>query len=130
MINTNYIQINQNSLVSSTGTNSDNSYILRKMLLCGAEEANYRYRLCEGDKAVDFRRMLYQFKDIIDDLDSMLDNRGRVKLNHRIAIIRAIQDCQYLFALDHAETVADYRNLMTDLTRDVCPECHRAMMAA
>ena len=116
------------SLISRT--NSDNSYVLRKMLRRGSEEAYYRYRLCEGDRSFEFRRMFYHLEDIIDDFDSMLDDKDRVKVECRITIIRAIQICQDLFALDYAETVADYRNLMADLTREVCSECQRAMVAA
>ncbi|WP_426313807.1 hypothetical protein ACN9MF_20020 [Methylobacterium fujisawaense] len=119
-----------NFLFSSTDINSDNSYVLRKMLLCGSEEAYYRYRLYDGDRAFEFKRMLYQFEDIIEDLNSMLDDKGGVRVEHRVTIIRAIQDCQYLFALNHAETIADYRNLMADLTCDVCPECQGAMVVA
>ncbi len=121
---------NQNFLSETRRTNSDNSYSLRKMFLRGREEANYRYHLYEGGRASYFKRMLYQFWDIIDDFDSMLDDKGRISAEHRITIIRAIQDCQYLFALDYAETVADYRNLMANLTRDVCPECQGAMVGA
>ncbi|KZC01272.1 hypothetical protein AU375_02462 [Methylobacterium radiotolerans] len=100
------------------------------MLRRGSEEAYYRYRLNDGEKSFDFKRMFYQLEDIIDDLDSMLDNKGMVKVEYCIMITRAIQDCQYLFALDYAETIADYRNLMAYLTHDLCPERQRAMVAA
>jgi len=119
-----------NFLSLNSRTNSDNSYVLRKMLRRGSEEAYYRYRLCEGDRSFEFRRMFYQFEDIIDDLDSMIDNNGMLKVEYCIMITRAIQDCHYLFALDYAETIVDYRNSMAYLTHDLCPECQRAMVAA
>lgn len=121
---------NQYSPLLITSTSSDNSYILRKMLRRGVEEAYYRYRLYEGDRAFDFKLKFYQLEGLIDELDSMLDDKGRIGVEHLVAIIQAIRDCQDLFALDYAETVADYRNLMADLTRDVCPECHMVMVAA
>lgn len=119
-----------NFLLSSADTNSDNSYILRKMLVRGVSEAYYRYRLYEGVRALKFQRIAFKIEDVTDVLSSMTDRNGRVKLDHRITITQAIQDCYDLLALDHAETVADYRNLMADLTRDVCPECQGAMVGA
>ncbi|SEI04179.1 hypothetical protein SAMN02799625_05059 [Methylobacterium sp. UNC300MFChir4.1] len=118
----------KNFSFSASSTNSDNSYVLRKMLRRGSEEAYYRYRLNDGERSFDFKRMFYHLEDIIDDFDSMLDDKDRVKVECRITIIRAIQICQDLFALDYAETVADYRNLMAYLTRDICPVWQRAMV--
>jgi hypothetical protein len=109
---------------------SDNSYVLRKMLLRGSMEADYRYRLYEGDRAFDFKRLSYQFDDLLSDLDNMFDDRCMIRDEHCITLIRAIQNCQDLLALDQAETSADYRNLMAYLTGDLCPACPRAILAA
>lgn len=118
----------QNFPLFTTDANSDNRYRLRKMLVRGVSEAYYRYWLHEGDKAFDFKRLAFKFENIIDDLDSMLDDKGRIRGEHRTTIIRSIKDCQYLLALDHAEMSSDYRNLMAYLTHDLCLECQRAMV--
>ncbi|WP_456686781.1 hypothetical protein [Bradyrhizobium sp. P5_C11_2] len=120
MFNDDYDFILDDFLSAHEGTSCDSCYVLRKMLSRGASEAHYRYRINEDDKAHKYQKLSNEIEDVLDDLERMLDERGRIHLKYRVMMMRAIKTCQCLLAIAQAETNADYNNLETYLTDGLC----------
>lgn len=111
MFNDDYDFICDDFLSALKGTSCDICYVLRKMLSRGASEAHYRSRINEGDRAYKYQRLSNEIEGVLDDLERMLDERGRIHLKYRVMMMRAIRSCQCLLAIDQAETNADYNKL-------------------
>jgi hypothetical protein len=112
------------------GTSSDISYVLRKTLQRGIKEAEYRHRLYDGDKAFDYKRTMYEFEAVLDGLDTMLGADGRICDEDRVTIMKVLKLCKRLTDLDRVEANADYYNLVSFLTADLCEGCRAAALAA
>lgn len=130
MMNANYDFILEDFLTAHDGTSSDNRYVLRKMLVRGSTETTYRSRVNDGDKAFEYKRMMYVFEDILENLNNMMGCNGRIRPEHRTVIIEALKDCQCLLAIDQAETNADYNNLIAYVADDLCEACGETALAA
>lgn len=130
MTNANYDFILEDFLAAHDGTSSDYRYVLCKMLVRGSSEAIYRSRLNDGDKAFEYKRLMYVFEDLLENLNGMMDCNGRIRPEHRTVIIEALKDCQCLLAIDQAETNADYNNLIAYFTGDLCEACRETALAA
>lgn len=125
-----YDNIFEDFLAAQDGTNSDSGYVLRKMLIRGSNEARFRSRLYDGDKAFEYKQMAYELESLMDQLLNMFDEDGAILGEYRITIMKAIKLCQCLLALDQAETNADYDNLVAYLTADLCDCCREEALAA
>lgn len=109
---------------------SDNSYVLRKTLLRGISEAEFRWRLYDGDEAFNYKQIMFDLEIVADKLDEMFRDDGRIRGEYRFIVRRAVRACRLLLELDWAETCADCSNLEAYLTDDLCEECQQAILAA
>jgi hypothetical protein len=120
----------QDFFAAEDRSSSDNSYVLRKMLSRGIKEAQYRYYINEGDKAFEYKKLMFELEDLLDNLDSMIGENVLVYGEHRVKMMETIKLCQCLLAIDQAETNADYNNLVAYLTHDLCECCREEALAA
>lgn len=130
MTNANYDFILEDFLAANHGTSSDYRHVLCKMLIRGCSEARYRSFISDGDKAFEYKRMMYVFEDVLENLDTMMGGDGKFRPNYRSTVVEALKDCQCLLAIDQAETNADYNNLIAYVTDDLCKACGETALAA
>ncbi|CAM3109814.1 hypothetical protein MEME101129_19445 [Methylobacterium mesophilicum] len=130
MFNTDYDFILEDFLAASYGTSSDYRHVLCKMLIRGSSEARYRSFISDGDKAFEYKRMMYVFEDVLENIDIIMGGDGKVRPNYRSAVVDALKDCQCLLAIDQAETNADYNNLIAYVTDGLCKACGETALAA
>ena len=130
MTNANYDFILEDFLAASHGTSSDYRHVLCKMLIRGSSEARYRSFINDGDRAFDYRRMMFVFEDVLEDIATMMDGDGKVRLKYRSIVVEALKDCQCLLAIDQAETNADYNNLIAYVADDLCEASGETALAA
>lgn len=119
MSSINYKYVIEDLHAANDGTSSDYRYVMRKMLVRGSSEAMYRSRINDGDKAFEYKRIMYGIEDVLENLDSMIDRDGNIQAHHRRDIIETLIDCSCLLGIDQAETNADYNKLKSYLSKDL-----------
>lgn len=118
MIDTNYDFIRTDFLLARNGTSSDYSYVLRKMLMRGIEDASFRSRISAGDKSDNYKHIMCFIEDALDRFDWSMDTYGKISEDHKTVVLEALQHCRCLLAIDQAEASADYNNLTVYIADD------------
>lgn len=130
MTNVNYDFIIQDFLPAFDGTSSDNRYVLRKMLLQGIREAEYRSCLYDGDKASNYKRLMLALESVVVELDITLDAVGGISKENRTLLTESVIATRRLIDLSHAEVMGDYANIVETLTDGLSEDyCQKALAA-
>lgn len=96
-------------------SNCDSRYVLRNLLSRGAEEANYRYMLSEGEKAEAYKHLKLMLLRVIDDLEAMITDDGTIVRRYRNALRQALVYARYLIAVEREETATHFEILEAKL---------------
>lgn len=92
-------------------SNCDLRYVLRNIIHRGIEEANYRYMLSNGSKAIAYRRLKLLLIRTIDDLDVAVNADGEIVHRHRHTLRQALAYARYLTAIEREETASQFEIL-------------------
>lgn len=130
MTSTDYDFIVEDFLSAFYGTSSDNRYVLRKMLLRGVREAEFRCFVCDGDKARKYRGLMLELESVVDSLDVILDAAEGVSEENRILLTESVMASRRLIDLNQAEVMGDYANIVEILTKSLSDDYRQQALAA
>lgn len=130
MIQPNYKFLSEDFISVHEQKNCDFSYILCNMLFRGAREAEVRSFRADGEKAKEYKRLMYELDDLSDDISSLIDSSGRVAPVHWNAVLEAVRISRFLLVIDSKEVASRYEWLVDSLVDSLCEHCGEPAVAA